>query len=120
MILSITARLFSRAVFNYLKGRSHLVKGYVVMPNHIHALIYFSKTDRPINKIVGDGKRFMAYRIDTRLKENGKEDILGQLQEAIEAKDKQRGKKHEVREDSFFKDLPYLKGHEPEIGIHAC
>jgi len=41
-----------------------------MMPNHVHALIYFSKTNKPINKIVGDGKRFMAYEIVKRLKRN--------------------------------------------------
>jgi hypothetical protein len=84
--------LFSRAGFDYLKGKDHLAKGYVVMPNHIDALIYFSKTDKPINKMVGVGKRLMAYGIVKRLKEKGKEYILRRLQEAVEAKDKQRGK----------------------------
>ncbi|MGN6401688.1 MAG: transposase [Flavisolibacter sp.] len=87
--------------FDYLKSKGHLVTGYVVMPNHIHALIYFSKTEKPINKIVGDGKRFMAYEIVKRLKEQGREDILLRLQNAVEPKDRQRGKKHEVWEDSF-------------------
>lgn len=87
--------------FDYLKAKGHLVTGYVVMPNHIHALIYFSKTDKPINKIIGDGKRFMAYEIVKRLKERGREEILLRMQDAVEIKDKQRGKKHEVWEDSF-------------------
>jgi len=78
-----------------------MVTGYVVMPNHLHTLIYFSKTDKPINKIVGDGKRFMTDEIIKRLKEKGREDILIQLRNAVEAKDRQRGKKHEVWEDSF-------------------
>jgi REP element-mobilizing transposase RayT len=87
--------------FDYLRSKDHLVTGHVVMPNHIHALIYFSKTDKSINKIVGDGKRFMPYEIVKRLKEQGREDILLKLQNAVEAKDRQRGKKHEVWEDSF-------------------
>lgn len=87
--------------FDYLKSKEHLVTGYVIMPNHIHALIYFSKTEKPINKIIGDGKRFTAYEIVKRLKEQGRDDILIRLQDAVEAKDKQRGKKHEVWEDSF-------------------
>lgn len=87
--------------FDYLKSKEHLVTGYVIMPNHIHALIYFSKTEKPINKIIGDGKRFMAYEIVKRLKEQRRDDILIRLQDAVEAKDKQRGKKHEVWEDSF-------------------
>jgi len=77
------------------------------MPNHVHALIYFSETDKPINKVIGDGKRFMAYEIVKRLKASGNEDILFKLQNAVEAKDRLRGKKHEVWEDSFdFK--PYF------------
>lgn len=87
--------------FDYLKTKDHLVTGYVIMPNHLHVLIYFSKTDKSINKIIGDGKRFMAYEIVKRLKEKGREDILIRLQSAVEAKDRQRGKKHEVWEDSF-------------------
>lgn len=71
------------------------------MPNHLHSLIYFLKTDKSINKIVGDGKRFMAYEIVKRLKQDGREDILLKLQDAVEATDRQRGKKHEIWEDSF-------------------
>jgi hypothetical protein len=87
--------------FDYLKTKGHLVTGYVIMPNHIHALIYFSATEKPINKIVGDGKRFMAYEIVKRLKQQGEDQIVSKLQCAVEAKDRQRGKKHEVWEDSF-------------------
>jgi len=76
--------------FDYLKSKGHLVTGYVVMPNHVHALIYFSKTDKSINKIIGDGKRFMAYEIVKRLKQKEREDVLSKLQNAVQAKDKQR------------------------------
>ena len=87
--------------FDFSKSQEHLVTGYVMMPNHVHALIYFSKTNKPINKIIGDGKRFMAYEIVKRLKEAGQSDLLVRLQNAVEPKDAQRGKKHEVWEDSF-------------------
>jgi REP element-mobilizing transposase RayT len=49
--------------FNYLKEKGHYIAGYVIMPNHIHALLAFSKTDKNINKIIGNGKRFLAYEI---------------------------------------------------------
>ena len=91
--------------FDYLKSKDHLVTGYapiaIGVPNHNQVLIYFSRTDKSVNKIVGDGKTFMAYEIIKRLKEKGREGILSRLQNAVEAKDKQRGKKHEVWEDSF-------------------
>jgi hypothetical protein len=49
--------------FDYLKSKGHLVTGYVIMPNHLHILIYFSATDKSINKIIGDGKRFMLMKL---------------------------------------------------------
>lgn len=60
------------------------------MTNHIHALIYFSATDKPINKIIGDGKRFIAYEIIRRLNEQGRKDIILQLQNAVENKNRTR------------------------------
>ena len=66
------------------------------MPNHLHALIAFANSGKNINKIIGNGKRFLAYEIVKRLKETGNYIILKQLQEAVEATDKKRGKLHEV------------------------
>lgn len=71
------------------------------MPNHIHALIGFRNTGQSINTIVGNGKRFMAYDIIKRLQEQQNDQLLQQLQLVVEAKDRQRNKKHEVWEDSF-------------------
>jgi hypothetical protein len=71
------------------------------MPNHVHALIGFQNTGKPINKIVGDGKRFIAYEIIKRLETQNELVLLGRLSAAVESTDKERGKKHEVWEDSF-------------------
>ncbi len=87
--------------FNYLKQKGHYITGYVIMPNHLHALIAFSNSGKNINKIIGNGKRFLAYEIVKRLKETGHHIILKQLSEAVEVTDKKRGKLHEVFEDSF-------------------
>jgi REP element-mobilizing transposase RayT len=77
------------------------VVGYVIMPNHIHVLISFTKSEKSINKIVGNGKRFLAYGIVERLKSADRQDILTQLQSAVHPKDRSRGKKHELFEASF-------------------
>ena len=69
--------------FNYLKLKGHNVKGYVIMPNHLHALIDFSSCEKSINTIVSNGKRFMAYGIVERLKKQNKGEILLQLSEAV-------------------------------------
>ena len=71
------------------------------MPNHVHALIGFQNAGKSINKIVGDGKRFIAYEIVNRLQAQNEFALLDQLNAALEPADKLRGKKHEVWEDSF-------------------
>jgi hypothetical protein len=71
------------------------------MPNHIHALIGFQNTGKRINTIIGNGKRFMAYQIIDRLKVQNEEGMLNQLQLAVETKNKERNKLHEVWDDSF-------------------
>ena len=45
--------------FDYLKTKGHYIKGYVIMPNHLHALIDFGVSEKNINTIVSNGKRFM-------------------------------------------------------------
>jgi hypothetical protein len=71
------------------------------MPNHIHALIGFQNTGKSINTIIGNGKRFMAYEIVERLEKQDQIILLHQLQQAVESKDRQRNKQHEIWSDSF-------------------
>ncbi|MFC0773674.1 transposase [Terrimonas alba] len=87
--------------FDHLKSKGHFINGYVIMPNHLHALIAFRNTGQSINTIVGNGKRFIAYEIINRLKQQGEIKLLHQLNLSVEAKDRERNKKHEVWEDSF-------------------
>ncbi len=55
--------------FDYLKTKGYHVRGFVIMPNHLHVLIDFSVSAKSINKIVSNGKRFIAYEIVQRLKD---------------------------------------------------
>ena len=87
--------------FDHLKSKGHYIVGYTIMPNHLHALIGFQNTGKSINTIIGNGKRFMAYDIIEGLKEQDKPDLLHRLQQAVENKDRQRNKQHEVWSDSF-------------------
>jgi REP element-mobilizing transposase RayT len=66
--------------------------GYVIMPNHIHVVLAFKNSDKTINTIIGNGKRFMAYEIVNRLKEGGQTEILQQMERAVEKKDREREK----------------------------
>ena len=87
--------------FDFLKEQGHYIVGYQIMPNHIHALIAFRNSGQDINKIIGNGKRFIAYGLVEKLEECNRHDILARLQSAVTATDHRRGKKHEVWEDSF-------------------
>jgi REP element-mobilizing transposase RayT len=87
--------------FDHLKSKGHYITGYTIMPNHIHALIAFRNCGKSINTIIGNGKRFMAYEIIKRLQKQAQDDLLKKLQIAVERKDRERNKIHEVWEDSF-------------------
>lgn len=87
--------------FDHLKAKGHYINGYVIMPNHVHALISFIDTKQSINTIIGNGKRFMAYEIIERLKTNNETQLLDQLVNNVEAARKQNKKQHEVWELSF-------------------
>lgn len=87
--------------FDFLKKQGNYIVGYQIMPNHLHAIIAFRNSKKDINKIIGDGKRFIAYEIVERLIRGNQQDILLRLQKAVRCTDRRRGKHHEVWEDSF-------------------
>ncbi len=87
--------------FNHLKQDGCLVLGYVIMPNHFHVLLYPTHTGTSLDKLIGEGKRFMAYDIVDALKKSGKNSILATLQDGVEKSEKARGKKHQVFRLSF-------------------
>ena len=67
----------------------------------MHVLIDFGVSDKNISKIVSNGKKFIAYKIVEKLKEQNKPEILLQLSEAVSISDKNKGKIHHVFERSF-------------------
>ncbi len=88
--------------FDYLKSQGHYITAYVVMPNHVHAMIAFKNTEgKSINSIVGNGKRFMAYEIVKRLERQSKYETLKHLSANVSPSDKSKGKLHEVFNPSF-------------------
>jgi len=88
--------------FNYLKEK-HSIKStaYVIMPNHVHCILFFPNDNYDLNKIVANGKRFMAYEIISRLKEQDMNRVLLQLKEGLRERDVKKGQLHKVFEDSF-------------------
>lgn len=58
--------------FDALFDKQIRVIGYVVMPNHIHSLLYFPQMPKSLNTIIGNAKRFMAYDIIAGLEKRNK------------------------------------------------
>ena len=87
--------------FDYLKQKGNHIIGYVIMPNHLHAVIAFRNTGQSINTRVGNGKRFLAYGIIEQLTQQNNTGILNQLKAGVNNTDKKRGKLHQVFQPSF-------------------
>ncbi len=95
--------------FAFLCKRGHSIVGFVIMPNHVHALIAFKKSDRSINTQIGEGKRFMAYKLVKLLLINNCLDTLHALTTEVKESDRRKGKLHQVWEPSFDWKLCYNK-----------
>jgi REP element-mobilizing transposase RayT len=93
--------------FDILRSKGHHIIGYVIMPNHVHALIGFHPDGQSINTIIGNGKRFIAYDIVERLKDQKQQELLDKLAEDVSVSDARRGKLHEVYEGTFDIKLCY-------------
>ncbi|MFT7030896.1 MAG: REP element-mobilizing transposase RayT [Marinoscillum sp.] len=87
--------------FSKLKDNGCVLSGYVIMPNHMHLLIYFDKSVQNLNKTIGESKRFLAYEIIKRLKSNNRVDLLEILKEGVQLQESGKGKLHQVFRLSF-------------------
>jgi REP element-mobilizing transposase RayT len=77
------------------------VLAYVIMPNHLHFLVFVNEKGKSINKLVGNGKRIMAYEVVKRLKEQGNKLLLNELRDGVDMNEAMKGKRHQVFEPSF-------------------
>ena len=87
--------------FDFLVKRGDKIIGYVIMPNHMHSIIYLDKNSPEINKVIGEAKRLFSYSIVNKLKKLSEDDILIQLQKFVNDYEKKKGIKQKVFEDSF-------------------
>ncbi len=78
--------------FDIIKSKYNCdIVAFVIMPNHIHVLLHFNDDKFNLNKIISNGKRFMAYEIIKKLKEMKKKRILNFLSKQVsEAEIKKR------------------------------
>jgi hypothetical protein len=61
-----------------LAKRGIVLSGYVLMPNHLHLLVFVQPECTGLNKVIGESKRFMAYEIVKRLKKLDEQELLHQ------------------------------------------
>ncbi len=87
--------------FDILKKDKIEVVGYVIMPNHVHCILYFPEAGFNLNKILSNGKRFMAYEIINRLEYTNDTKTLKILQDALTEREKKKKQLHKVFKDSF-------------------
>jgi REP element-mobilizing transposase RayT len=79
--------------FNLLTRNNHQILGFVIMPNHLHLLIHITHSDKSINTILANGKRFLAYEIVKRLREQKNDSILKKLNASVTVNEHVRQKK---------------------------
>ncbi|HEX5024366.1 MAG TPA: hypothetical protein VFV68_03800, partial [Agriterribacter sp.] len=88
--------------FSLLKNKSKgQIIAYVIMPNHLHFIVYFETPCFNLNSIISNAKRFMAYEIVRRLKQKNEEIILDKLNESVSERERNKGQLHKVFKDSF-------------------
>jgi putative transposase len=88
--------------FNHLKDIAQIkVTAYVIMPNHVHAILFFPNENYNLNTIISNAKRFIAYETVKRLERCNENKILQQLKDALSEREKKKGQLHKVFKDSF-------------------
>ena len=86
--------------FTILQKHENDIAGFVIMPNHVHVLVYVKNEQQNINTLLANGKRFMAYAIIKRLEQMGDAGTLAILEKAVTDTERNRNKKHRVFEIS--------------------
>ena len=87
--------------FSLLTEKNHSLPGYVIMPNHVHFLLYFTAGVQPLHTIMGNGKRFIGYEMVKRLRAQKQQSVLSLLAGDVSAVQKKRGKHHELWQGTF-------------------
>ena len=87
--------------FNIIHKKGYRIVAFSTMPNHLHFIINTPKKNVALDKLVSNGKRFIAYEIVKRLKQQGALNILKALEQAVTPSDRKRGKLHQVFKASF-------------------
>ena len=86
--------------FDSLHEKKISVFSYVIMPNHLHVILHFPTMQKSLNTVIGNAKRFMAYNIKG-LEKNKEFLLLEDLQSRVSKRERTKGQRHKVFEESF-------------------
>jgi len=92
-------------VYNWLKliDNKYNIKtlGFVIMPNHVHLLLYLPDQRVNLNSMISNAKRFMAYELVKRLQEQENYVLLNILDSACSERERAKGQLHKAFAPSF-------------------
>lgn len=102
-LIQITAGFdFVYKWFDYLGGYGHCIAGYIIMPDHIDAIIGFRNTGSTISGIVAEGKRMIGSDILGRLRDSRELEVLGSIAMEMSFEGSFRCDGSELWQDSFL------------------
>ena len=94
--------------FDYMREKyENKIYGYVIMPNHIHLLIYISSKSSKLSVLIQNAKRFFAYQIVKLLEEDNNFELLNYFKKYAEV---QKGAKHKVFENRYDSKIVQSQG----------
>lgn len=103
--------------FDYAKDNyNNKIHGYVIMPNHIHCLMYIADKSPKISILIQNAKRFLAYQIVGYLQQDHDYEILNYFKANAKTKYNAKHKVFMDRYDSliietdtfFYEKLNYI------------
>ena len=92
---------FITVSFSKLAAKDFKNVGFVIMPNHMHFVVFAGEQSENLNREIGNTKRFLAYEIVHRLKAARETRTLRTLQDGVAEKERSIGKQHQVFRGSF-------------------
>ncbi len=87
--------------FKILNQEGVDIIAFVIMPNHLHVILHFPEPGFDLNKVISNGKRFMAYEIVNRLEEKRDTAMLQFLAYKLTKREIAKGQKHKIFKNSF-------------------
>jgi len=87
--------------FDYLLTVNIRIAGFVIMPNHLHLLLYFKEMKSSLTNLIANGKRYLAYGIIKRLTDEKNHKLLMILEKGVTQSEMRKGQLHKVFQSSF-------------------